>query len=261
MKVEANGVYFNCCVEGLSGAPWLILSNSLSSNLSMWEPQIPVLSERFRILRYDQRGHGSSTATEGDYSFELLSEDVIALMNALNIGQCHFIGLSMGGMTAIPLAIKHSDRLKSIIISNSRADMNKDFRRSFDERIDLALSEGMEPLVESTIGRWFTKSSIKRRLPVIDKAREMIRTTPVIGYAGCARAVQKIDYLSKLPEIITPVLLISGSEDIATPPDAMRLMHNAITNSQYHEISAAGHLSNLEQPQMFNTEVLKFLQI
>ncbi len=154
-------------------------------------------------------------------------------MNALDIEQCHFIGLSMGGMTAIPLAINHSHRLKSIIISNSRADMHEDFRKSFDERIDLALSEGMEPLVEPTIGRWFTKSSIKERLPVIDKAREMIRTTPVTGYVGCARAVQKIDYISKLPEISTPVLLISGSEDIATPPEAMRLMHAAISDSQY----------------------------
>ena len=261
MKVKANGVYFNCRVEGASGAPWLILSNSLSSNLSMWEPQVPVLSQRFRILRYDQRGHGSSTATEGDYSFDLLSDDVIALMNALNIEHCHFIGLSMGGMTAIPLALNHTDRFNSIIISNSRADMNEDFRRSFDERINLAFSKGMEPLVEPTIGRWFTKNSIKRRLPVIDKAREMIRTTSVTGYVGCARAVQKIDYLSKLSEISMPVLLISGSEDIATPPESMRLMHKEITDSRYYEISAAGHLSNLEQPQMFNAEVIKFLQI
>ena len=147
MKVKANGVYFNCRVEGASGAPWLILSNSLSSNLSMWEPQVPVLSQRFRILRYDQRGHGSSTATEGDYSFDLLSDDVIALMNALNIEHCHFIGLSMGGMTAIPLALNHTDRFNSIIISNSRADMNEDFRRSFDERIN-----GIRGWISLTLG-------------------------------------------------------------------------------------------------------------
>ena len=259
MNTEANGITFNCRIDGPEGAPWLMLSNSLATNLLMWDGQTAVLAEHYRVLRYDQRGHGASDAPAGDYDFDLLADDAAALMQAHGIEKCPFVGLSMGGMTAMGLGLNHPERLLSVVICNSRADTTPEFRDMFDARIALALAEGMAPLVETTIARWFTEELRENAPAFLDDVREMVRTTPPEGYAGCARAVQKVDYMSRLSAIDKPVLLIAGAQDMATPAEGMRAMQAAIAGSRYVELDPASHLSNLEQPQAFTAAVQDFL--
>ena len=259
MKTRANGISFNYRIDGPEGAPWLMLSNSLATNLSMWDQQVAVWSEDYRVLRYVQRGHGASEATAGDYNFDLLADDAATLMTALGIKQCHFLGLSMGGMTAMGLGINHSDRVRSLAICNSRADVTPDFQSIFDKRIAIALDQGMEPLVKPTVERWFTEELRSTAPAFLDDVREMVRTTPPVGYAGCARAVQSLDYMARLSAIDKPVLFIAGAEEMATPAAGMRAMQAAIPGSEYVELSPASHLSNLEQPEAFTSAAQKFL--
>ncbi len=259
MKTDANGIKFHCRIDGPEGAPWVMLSNSLATNLSMWDGQAAVLAQSYRVLRYDQRGHGQSDAPAGDYDFDLLADDAAALMQAYGIEACHFVGLSMGGMTAMGLGLNHPERLLSLTIANSRADVTPQFKDVFDERIAIALGEGMEPLVDPTINRWFTEELRAGAPAFLDDVREMVRATPPVGYAGCARAVQHVDYLSRLAAVDKPVLLIAGAQDMATPPECMRDIQAAISGAQYVEFDPASHLSNLEQPQDFTVALTNFL--
>src|SRR5438094_351681 len=120
MRINANGISINYQIDGPEGAPWLILSNSLLTSLAMWDDQAAELSKSFRVLRYDQRGHGGTEATDGKYSFDTLTADVIALMDALSIPRAHFAGISMGGMTALFLAQRHAERFDRIIACDCR---------------------------------------------------------------------------------------------------------------------------------------------
>src|SRR5947209_5228042 len=189
MRIKANGIEINYQVEGSERAPWLILSNSLATNLAMWDEQARALSGAFRVLRYDQRGHGGTDAPAGRYSFELLIADAVALMDALGIKQAHFAGLSMGGATALGLAQKHADRLDKVVVCDSPCQSTPASAQQWEERIAIAQKQGMEALVEPTAGRWFPPEALQAEAPHIDKVRQMIRSTPVNGFIGCAAAL------------------------------------------------------------------------
>ena len=259
MNIEANGISFNTQVEGSEGAPWVTFSNSLACNLSMWDGQVAALQNDYRILRYDTRGHGGTDAPEGPYSFDMLVGDVIGLWDALGIERGHFIGLSLGGMTALGLALGHGGRLSSITVCNARAEAVPEFRDIWDTRIATVRAKGMEPTIDTTLERWFTPAFAAGDPPVLDHVRDMIRSTAPEGYIGCARALQGLDYLPRLGGISTPALFIAGSGDGATPPEGMRAMHQAVANSRYVELDPAAHISNLEQPEAFNDAISGFL--
>jgi 3-oxoadipate enol-lactonase len=259
MNIEANGISFNTKIEGAEGAPWVTFSNSLACDLSMWDGQVALLQDDYRILRYDTRGHGGTDAPEGPYSFDMLVGDVIGLWDALGIERGHFIGLSLGGMTALGLALGHAARLASITVCNARAEAPPAFRDIWDARIATVSDDGMEPTIDTTLERWFTPVFAAGDPPVFDDVRGMIRSTSPEGYIGCARALQGLDYLPRLGGISTPALFIAGSGDGATPPDGMRAMHQAVRNSRYVELDPAAHISNLEQPEAFNEAISAFL--
>src|SRR5438094_2342973 len=155
MRINANGISINYQIDGPEGAPWLILSNSLLTSLAMWDDQAAELSKSFRVLRYDQRGHGGTQATDGKYSFDMLTADVIALMDALSIPRAHFAGISMGGMTALFLAQRHPDRLDRIAACDCGPASTPASAQQWSERIDIATQIGMEGLVDVTVNRWF----------------------------------------------------------------------------------------------------------
>ena len=161
MQVKANGIAFNCQIDGARGAPWLIFSNSLATNLSMWDHQAQVLSTRFQILRYDQRGHGKTDAPEGRYAFATLLTDVIALMDALKIPSARFCGLSLGGATALGLAEQHPDRIDRAIVCDSPCASTPASAKQWEERIAVAKARGMDALVEPTLQRWFNPAAFK----------------------------------------------------------------------------------------------------
>ena len=258
MKIKANGIHINYEVDGPDGAPWLILSNSLATNFHMWDPQADALSKSLRVLRYDQRGHGSTDAPAGPYTFELLIADAVALMDALNIKRAHFGGLSMGGATALGFAEQHPDRLDRVIVCDSPCQSTPQSSQQWHERIAIAEKEGMEPLVEATVGRWFPPDVLKANPPYLDKVRAMVRTTPVNGFAGCGAALADHNYAAAVATVTRPVLFMVGEKD-GTTPAAMRKMHEALKGSSYVELPGAGHISNLDQPEKFTAAIRDFV--
>ena len=259
MKITLNGVSLNYEVDGPDGAPWVTFSNSLATNISLWDDQVAELKRDFRILRYDKRGHGGSDPAPGPYSFDMLVGDVLRLWDALDIQTSHFVGLSIGGMTAQGLALEHADRLGKVVISNSRADMPPDAVEAWEQRIQQATEVGMDGMAEPTVERWCSKSFLEANTPALDKMRDMVRSTSLEGYVGCGRALQTLDYVSRLGEITSPTLFIAGQDDIGTPADNMHKMHETVAGSQFVELAPAGHISNYEQPERYNAALREFL--
>ena len=260
MRVTANSVSFNCEIDGPEGAPWITFSNSLCTNVSMWDDQVAALADDYRMLRYDKRGHGATEAVEGPYSFDMLVADVVGLWDALDIAKSHFVGLSMGGMTALGLALDHADRLDGVVISNARGDAPPAFRDAWDQRVEFVERNGMAALAAPTVERWCSEGFHGSGSPKLDKMRAMVSATSATGFIGCARALQGLDYHRRIGEIDgVRALFIASTEDIATPADNMRLMHEALGGSEFVELAAAGHLSNMEQPEAYTATLRRFL--
>jgi 3-oxoadipate enol-lactonase len=259
MQIKANGIMFNYEIEGPMGAPWLVFSNSLATNLSMWDPQAADLRRSFRMLRYDQRGHGGTDAPTGRYTYATLIEDALALFDALDIERSHFCGLSMGGAAALGLAELHSDRVDRVVVCDSPAMSTPATAQQWEERIATAQKGGMESLVESTMARWFPPETHAANPPHLDKVRQMIRTTPVNGFIGCAAALADHDYNTAVATATRPVLFIAGSKDGVTPA-AMKDMNARLKGSRYIELEGAGHISNLDRPAEFTKAVREFLE-
>jgi 3-oxoadipate enol-lactonase len=263
MKTKANGITINYQVDGPDDAPhdapWLIFSNSLATNLAMWDEQARELKSKFRVLRYDQRGHGGTEAPAGRYTFEQLIADAVAMMDALGIKKAHFAGLSMGGATALGFAQKHPDRLDKVIVCDSPCQSTPTSTQQWEERIVIAQKQGMEPLVEPTVGRWFPPEVLQAKAPHVDKVRQMVRTTPVNGFIGCAAALADHNYAAAVATVRRPVLFMAGEKDGVTPT-AMRKLSAALPGSRYVELPGAGHISNMDQPQGFTWAVGDFLK-
>lgn len=258
MLLQTANLRLNVVDEGPRDAPVVILSHSLAASLDMWQPQAAALAGKFRVLRYDTRGHGLSEVPPGPYGFPDLVGDVIALMDTLGIARAHVAGLSLGGMTAMGLALAHPERVLSICAANCAARTAPGACAMWDERIRCARDKGMQGLVEPTIARWFTPHMLERRAGELAAVRAMIAATPVQGYIGCCAALKTLDYLDRLGELALPVLFISGDHDPAVPVGSMRDMHARVAGSRYVELPAA-HLSNLECQEAFSRALLDFL--
>ena len=257
MKIKANGISFHCRVDGRDGTPWLVFSNSLATNLSMWDAQTEALRDHFHILRYDHRGHGGTDAPEGAYEFDQLIADAVALFDAFEIKRTHFVGLSMGGMAAVGLAEKHPNRLDRVVPCDCGPASTPQSALQWEERIAIARAKGMEGLVEQTIGRWFPAEFIAANPPVIDKVRAMIRTTPTAGFIGCAYALSNFDLTPGLGTIKHDILFMCGSKDASLA--GTKALNAAIAGSKLVEIPGAGHICNLENPDLFTRTLKDFL--
>jgi 3-oxoadipate enol-lactonase len=254
----ANGQRVNCVLDINEGAPWFLMSNSHATNISLWDDLTAALRDRYQILRYDHRGHGASPASAPPYHINDLIEDVVALLDHFAIERTHFIGISMGGAIGMGMALHHSERLRSVIICDSSAGSVPDRSGDWDQRVNFAREHGVETLAGPTVSRWFAKASLAAGAPVIEAVRQMIRTTSLDGYIGCANALQSIDFSAGLEAITVPCLLIAGAED-GSRPVSMEQVHHRIPGSQYRVVPGAGHLSNIEQPEKFNAVVQEFL--
>ena len=257
MKIKANGIETHYEVEG--SGPWLTMSHSLACNLHMWDPQMPVLTKKFRVLRYDTRGHGQSSAPAGDYTLEQLAEDAKGLLDGLGIKQTHWAGLSMGGMIGQAFALKHPGVFQSMVLADTTSRRPPDAEKMWSERVQIARARGMDALVEGTLARWFTEPYRNARKDVMQRVGDDIRRTPVAGYSGCCQAISKVDYLDRLKEIKVPALVIVGEQDHGTPPEAARAIHQNLAGSELKIISSAAHLSNIEQAEEFNRAMTGFL--
>jgi len=259
MKITANGISINYQVEGPASGPVVTLSHSLATNLSMWDPQARALASRYRVVRFDTRGHGGTDAPAGAYALEQLAEDARALLHALGIARTHFIGLSMGGFIGQLLALTHPEMLQSLVLCDTTSRVPPEARPMWDERIRVAQTQGMEPHVEPTIGRWFTAPFMEQHAEVVNPVRAIIRGTHPQGYIGCCHAIAALDLTDRLGGIRVPTLVIVGEDDPATPVAASRMIHERIQGSELVILKSASHLSNLEQAEAFNRAITTFL--
>lgn len=259
MFAEANGVRIRYEMSGKKGASVVVLSHSLGSNLTMWEPQVPALEPHFQVLRYDIRGHGGSDAPRGPYTLEMLALDVVGLLDALEIERAHFVGLSMGGMIGQHLGLSHASRLRSLVLCDTAAKVPQDAQPLWEERMALAREKGMEALLESTLERWFTPSFLEANPPMLDTIRQAFLSTPVEGYVGASEAIRRLDTLERLFEIKIPTLIMVGEDDPGTPVSASEAIHGRIPGSKLVVLPGCRHLSNVEQADGFNSQLLRFL--
>ena len=257
MRIKANGITIKYQIDGPDGAPWLVFSNSLATTLAMWDEQAAALQDSYRVLRYDQRGHGATDAPAGRYPFDRLLADALGLMDALGIKTAHFAGLSMGGATALGLAERHPERFGRIIVCDSPCQSTPQSTQQWEERIAVARQQGMEALVEPTIARWFPPETVAKNPPHLDKVRAMIRATPVEGFVGCAAALADHDYASAISTVKCPVLFMVGEKDAPAP--AMRKLNEKLPGSRFVELPGAGHISNMDRPAEFTRAIRDFL--
>jgi 3-oxoadipate enol-lactonase len=257
MKIIANGIDIHYSIEG--EGPWITLSHSLACNLGMWDEQVEVLTRKYKVLRYDTRGHGQSSAPPGEYTLEQLADDIKALLDALRIRQTHWLGLSMGGMIGQTFALKYPGVFHSMVLADTTSRRAPDAAKLWGERIRIAREQGMAPLVETTLARWFTEPYRTAHPEVVGRIADDIRATPVLGYIGCCQAIAKIDVTDRLQEISCPALVIVGEQDQGTPPAMARAIHENLPGSELQIIPSAAHLSSIEQAEVFNDAVLEFL--
>lgn len=245
-------------IDGSGALPWLIFSNSLATDLSMWDGQVAHLRRHFRILRYDQRGHGASDVPAQPCTFDVLIDDLVDLMDHMGIERAALAGVSMGAVTVLGVAARHASRVRRVLASDGQWAAPAGAAAAWEERIAVARAAGMTALAGSTAARWFTPASLAQPSAMLDKVRAMIAATPAEGYVACARALQHYDLRTEISTIRVPCMLLVGAEDGALP-FVMRRMADAIPGAGYGEIAGAGHLPNIERPQAFDAAAAAFL--
>jgi len=247
-------------LDGPQGAPVLLLSNSLGTDLRMWDPQMPALTRHFHVLRYDTRGHGQSLVTPGTYSMEQNGRDVLALLDALQLPKVLFCGLSMGGLVGQWLAINAPERLQRMVLCCTAAKIgNPDI---WNPRIEMVLRDGqaaMRALREASIARWFTPTFAQAHPEQVQPVVDMLAQTSPEGYAANCAAVRDADFRDQVGSITLPVLVVSGTADAVCPPADGRFITDQIPGAEFVEFNAA-HLASIEVGDAFIERVLTFLQ-
>lgn len=255
--LDVNGIKVNYQIDGVENAPVLMLSNSLGTNLHMWDKQVPALSKRFRVLRYDTRGHGKTDAPSYPYTSAMLGHDAVALMDALKLPKVRFCGLSMGGMIGMWLASNVPARIEQLVLCNTAAKFG--LPEVWNQRIATVRASGMKTITGSVIERWFTKEFSGNSPKDIDPIVEMLHTTKPEGYAGNCAAIRDVDQRWAIGDIKVPTLVIGGKHDPATPYEAAELIAKRIPGAKLVGLDAA-HLSNIEQPEAFTKALDEFLK-
>ena len=241
--------------------PWLTLAHPLAADSRIWAPQMDLLSAHFRVLRFDARGHGKSSASTAPYTLDQLADDALLLFEHLGLQRSHWIGLSMGGMVAQALALKRPGLLDRIVLADSTSRRPPNAAQMWGERIAQARAGGMAAIVAPTIERWFTEPFRIAEPKTISWVAEQIATTSVEGYCGCCAAIAKIDLLDRLHQIDSPALIMAGEHDHATPASMSEQMSLNWRGPSYCLIPDAAHIGNVEQASFFNARIAEFLGI
>lgn len=260
-RTRVGGIDVAWRVDGApadSAAPWVVLSHSLAADHRMWDPQMEALA-RYRVLRFDTRGHGASSAPAGDYTMDQLAEDALGLLDACGVQRCHFVGMSMGGMIAQQLALRAPGRLLSLTLADTSSRYPPAARPMWEERIALVRARGMDAVAPGTLERWFTPAFREREPDVVARVGAQIRATPVAGFIGCAHAISHIDLTARLASIRCPTLVIVGADDASTPVEMSEEIVRAIEGSRLEVLADAAHLTSIEQAGRFNELLRGFL--
>jgi len=255
--VENSGVRLHYEVSGKEEGDLLMLANSLGSNLHMWDKVLVCFEDNFRVIRFDTRGHGSSSAPMGPYRIEELGRDVLLLLDCLGIERASFCGLSLGGMVGMWLGIHAPQRVKRLVLANTGARIGTP--EMWEERIAVAKKSGMAALAEMMPARWFTSGYREAHPEEMKLIREMVSKTDSAGYSACCAALRDTDLRSEIAAVSAPCLVITGKHDLATPPSEGQAVHRALPKAKYVELEAS-HLSAWERAAEFGAEVVAFLE-
>jgi 3-oxoadipate enol-lactonase len=254
VKLSAGEFYYR--YDGPADAPLLVLSNSLGTDHSMWDPQIPAFTKRFRVLRYDSRGHGASVAPPGPYAIADLGQDVLDLYRALGITRAHYCGVSMGGMVGMWLAANAPEDVDRLVLCNTAARLGPP--QLWDARIEAIRLGGMPAIVSAVLVRWFTAPFLSRPTAALDHMRQVLSNTSAEGYIACCEAIRDMDLRAILRRIQAKSLVIAGELDAASPPADGRFLSSEIAGASYIELAAA-HMTNIEAAEVFTQAVIGFL--
>jgi 3-oxoadipate enol-lactonase len=241
-------------LDGHESAPPLLLSNSLGTTLEMWEPQVAALATRFRLVRYDRRGHGRSPVPPGPYSIEDLGRDVLDLLDDLGLARVSFCGLSIGGMVGMWLASEEPERVERLVLCSTAPTLPP--REQWLERAAMVRAQGVAAIADAALERWFTPLAPDL---LVDTFRTMLVETPAEGYAGCCEALADLDLRDRLAAIEAPTLVVTGAEDPVAPPEAGERLAASISGARHVTIDGARHIANAEQPATFTEHVLAHL--
>jgi 3-oxoadipate enol-lactonase len=253
---DLHNVRLHYSFTGSASAPALILSNSLGTTFSMWEAQAPAFEKQFRLLRYDMRGHGQSSAPPPPYAVPDLARDILALADSLAITRFHFCGLSIGGMIGMSLALEAPERLDKLILCNTAAKIGTP--EFWNTRIHTVETAGMKEVAGAVTARWFTPAFQASSPDKVASAIRVLESLDPQGYLGGCTAVRDFDFRANVGKICARTLVISGTHDPAATPADGRFLADHIPGARYSELGTS-HLSNIEDPVDFNETVLSFL--
>lgn len=244
-RIDRGGWALNAEVTGAEGAPAILMSNSLGTTRAMWDRQAGLLADTHRVIRYDTRGHGASDTPPGPYSFDDLVDDALAVLEHYRIAQAIYIGLSLGGMTGLGVALRAPERIQQLVVAAARADNPPPFVQSWDDRMAVIAKGGIGAIWDGTLDRWLTPAFAAANPEQVAALKHGFLQTTADGYAGCAQALKTLNYLPNLGGIACPTLYIAGAEDMGAPPAAMEGMAAATPGSTYHCIPDAAHIVNI----------------
>jgi 3-oxoadipate enol-lactonase len=239
-----SAVAVSYTVDGPAGAPVVVLSNSLGATRGMWDPQVPPLAERYRVVTYDTRGHGESPAPAGPYALDDLVDDLVALLDEVDAPRAHVVGLSLGGMTGLRLAVREPERVDRLAVMCTSA---KPEPQGFLDRAAAVRSGGTAPIAPTVATRWLTPPFAAEHPDLVARLEAMIAGADDEGYASCAEVVARVDLREDLGRITAPTLVVSGADDPALPPEHQRLIAEGIPGAELLTVAPAAHLANLER--------------
>lgn len=245
-------------VDGPAGAPVLVLANSLGATVEMWEPQLPALAERFRVVRFDTRGHGRSAVPDGPYTIEDLGGDVLALLDELGVPRAHFCGLSLGGMVGMWLAAHAPQRIDRLVLCCTSARPGSP--ESWAHRAATVRAEGTAAIADLVVSRWLTPECARRRPDLAARLRAMLAATPAEGYASCCGVIETLDLTRVLPRITAPTLVLHGADDPAFPPSHGADIAAAVPGARFALVRGAAHLANVERAEVVTALVVDHLE-
>lgn len=255
--IHVSGARCHYRLEGVAEKPVVVLSHSLGLDLGMWDAQMPDLLARFRVLRYDTRGHGASDAPAGDYTIEQLGQDALALLDGLGLRRVAWCGLSMGGMIGQWLGVNAGDRLTHLVLANTSPRIADP--AGMETRRKKVLADGMSPIVDTAMARFFTKEMVDGNSSLVASARETVLRMNPVGYAGGCAAVRDHDFAASLRQIRTPTLVISGDADVSMPWDAHGgVLAREIAGADTVRLPTA-HISNIGLPRAFTRALMDFI--
>lgn len=253
-----TAVAVHAVVTGRETGPVVVLSNSLGSTHRMWDAQLAELEQRFRVVRYDTRGHGETPVPAGPYTIDELADDVVALLDRLGVERAHLVGLSLGGMTAMRVAARNPERVDRLAVLCTAAQLPP--AQAWVERAVAVRASGSRAVAASVVQRWFTPEYLVTHPDARAASEAMVAATPAEGYAGCCEVIAALDLRDDLASIAAPTLAIAGAEDPATPPEKLNEIASGVKDGRLLVVPHAAHLANSEQPDLVTPALIEHLE-